>query len=309
MTDLALSVSSLCRSFGSHQVLFDVKLELHRGTVCSLLGSNGAGKTTLLKLLMGLIGPTSGESTILGDNGLPRTASSLMATGCLIDGFEPPSGTRIDHLLSLSADASANFDLERANTLLAEKRLATKTVWKTLSKGQKRWTLLVMLLCRRCDLLLLDEPADGLDPESRQQLYQLIRREVNDRNMTALITTHIINDIERITDEFCILHQGRMIFQDNLEDLRDQVFAIESAEVIEFPAEVQLLRSEHGESASYWVRDPCGVLENSVLPGEIRRRGVGLEELYLAVTREAKERLERNASMRTAEVVGGVRDK
>jgi ABC-2 type transport system ATP-binding protein len=225
MTPGVFTADALCRSFGEHQVLRNVHFSIPPGSVCSLLGPNGAGKTTLFKLLLGLIHPTSGLCAVRGDSGLPRSQSVLQPLGSLIDGFEPPGNTRIRHLLSLNCDVGPKFDVDRAYAMLSEKGLGMEMPWKTLSKGQQRWTLLVMLLCRGCDVLLLDEPADGLDPDARLQLYQLIRRETNERGVTALIATHIINDIEKVTDDVCILHQGQLILHESLEDTGLAYFA------------------------------------------------------------------------------------
>jgi ABC-2 type transport system ATP-binding protein len=161
MTEYKLRSESLCRQFGKAEVLHNVNLSIPSGTICSLLGPNGAGKTTLLKLFMGLIHPTDGTCAIAGDHGLPRQQQSLQKTGCLIDGFGPPPGTRIQHLLGLSRDAGPAFDHARAMTLLQEKSLSPRTVWRSMSKGHKRWSLLMLLLCRGCEVLLLDEPATG----------------------------------------------------------------------------------------------------------------------------------------------------
>jgi ABC-2 type transport system ATP-binding protein len=295
MTSDVLTADSLCRSFGSTQALHNVSFSIPRGSVCSLLGPNGAGKTTLLKLLLGLIQPTSGSCSIAGDSGLPRSPSVLQSTGCLIDGFEPSRNTRIQNLISLNRDVSPKFDFERALKLLTQKGLAERMLWGSLSKGQQRWTLLVMLLCRGCDVLLLDEPADGLDPEARLQLYQLIRREANERDVTVLVTTHIINDIEKITDDVCILHQGRLILHESLEDLREQVFVVELEQPVQVSDCVQILRTETREETTYWLRDITGKLQGMTLSGEMRRRNVSLEEIYLAVTTEAAERIARSA--------------
>lgn len=283
MTEIMIAADSLSRAFGQNEVLQDISLNVSAGSVCSLLGPNGAGKTTLLKLLMGLIEPTRGLVGIAGDFNLPRKASTLQTTGCLIDGFEPPPATRIEHLVALSREVSPEFDAQRARELLAQKNLPPKAAWKTLSKGQKRWVLLTMLLCRRCRVLLLDEPADGLDPEARHELYHLIRREANDHGVTALITTHIINDIEKITDDVCILHENRIVLHSDLEELREQTWVIETEEEAVFPPEVRVLKNDTTNRCTYWLRDTHGNLPPS-FPTEIRRRSGSLEEIYLAVT-------------------------
>lgn len=283
-----IRTDSLSRSFGTKKVLSDVTLHVRTGSVCSLLGPNGAGKTTLLKLLMGLIEPDGGIASLSGDAGLPRSAAALSQTGCLIDDFEPPGNTQVGQLLSLCADVSEHFDSGRARTLLKEKQLSVSTTWKSMSKGQKRWALLTLLLCRRCQILLLDEPADGLDPETRQQLYQLIRREANDHGLTALIATHIIADVEKITDEVCVLKEGKVLLNADLEDLREQVVAVELQQQPNLPSGVQLLGSRHSSTFTCWLRD-CDQLLPDEFSGEISRRHPSLEELYLALVSHSSD--------------------
>ena len=283
MTYGILTADSLSRSFGRKRVLEDISLSVGEGSVCSLLGPNGAGKTTLLKLFVGMIEPTAGLAGIAGDFHLPRRAETLQWTGCLLDGLEPPPSTRIDQLVALSREMSAAFDDARAKELLSQKKLAPAAVWKTLSKGQKRWTLLSLLLARRCRVLLLDEPADGLDPQSRIELYQLIRREANDRNVATLITTHIINDIEKVTDDVVILNDRRLQLCGDLEDLREQTLVLETEESVFLPSQIQILKRETGRRHRYVLRDVDGRLPAEI-PGEMLRRNASLEEIYLAVT-------------------------
>ncbi len=176
-SSVAIRAEKLSRDFGKTNVLKDVSLNVETGGVCALLGTNGAGKTTLLKLLMGLIQPSSGCSGVLQDAAWPRGGEMLQKTGCLLDGFEPPRSTQIRHLMDIGRAIGPKFDESGIQELLSSHRLAVTRRWSTLSKGQKRWVLLAMLLCRQCDVLLLDEPADGLDPQSRIELYQLIRQQ------------------------------------------------------------------------------------------------------------------------------------
>lgn len=284
---------SLGRSFGQLTALQDISISIGPGTICSLLGPNGAGKTTLIRLLYGLITPTSGTCAIAGDSTLPRSKHSLQATGCLIDGVEPPGHISIQELMLLNQSVGPEFDSRRAKELLDRKQLGRRVVWRTLSKGQKRWVALAMQLCRGCDILLLDEPADGLDPHSRSELYDLIRREANDRGVAALVTTHIINDIEKITDEVCILHRGKILLGEPLEDLRDQILSIVLEDPTAVPNDVQVLHqsatSETESTTTVWIRDIVGHLDGTVLPGEVRRSRASLAELYRVVIDQAEK--------------------
>ena len=285
----AIIASGLGRDFGTSRVLRDVNLSVAPGRVCALLGPNGAGKTTLLKLLMGLIEPTHGNAMLLNYSCWPAARHAVSRTGCLLDGFEPPHSTRLKHLLKLSESAGPSFDPARARQLLESHHLKSSRSWSSLSKGQKRWVLLVLLLCRGCEILLLDEPADGLDPQTRIELYQLIRREANDRNITVLVATHVLSDIERVADEVCILHRNSILLQSDLEELREQLWIVECDPVPPdgwLPHGVELVKaaaSVVGDNG-FMLRDHDNVLNVQPLPNEVRRRKATLEEFFLAVT-------------------------
>ncbi len=286
------------RIFGANPVLQDVTFQLQPGTVTALLGPNGAGKTTLLKLLCGLIAPTTGMSWVFDTPSWPANNKACARVGCLLDGFEPPAAMKIQHLMQLSRAAGPTFNQQRADQLLKSHNLKPSQRWSTLSKGQKRWTLLIMLLCRECDLLLLDEPADGLDPQTRIELYRLIREEANNRELTALIATHIITDIERVSDEVAVLHRNSIILQADLEDLREQVHVISCSSVPEkedLPEGVEVLHQSESGDCTLWLRDQKGLLAEAKVPFEESRRKGTLEEIFLTLT-------DRNGTDRNGEI-------
>ena len=290
-SSVAIRADKLSRDFGKTNVLNKLSLNVQTGSVCALLGTNGAGKTTLLKLLMGLIQPTSGGSEVLQDAAWPRSAEMLQKTGCLLDGFEPTRSTQIRHLMDISGAIGPQFDEPWIQALLSSHGLAITRRWSTLSKGQKRWVLLAMLLCRQCDVLLLDEPADGLDPQSRIELYQLIRQQANDHNVTALIATHVITDIERVADQVCILHNKSILLHADLEELREQVHVIDCdapPSLAGLPDGVDRLYEERGEVTQVWLRDCNGRLGAVAFEHEVRRRKASLEELFIALTGQPK---------------------
>ncbi|MEJ7590018.1 MAG: AAA family ATPase [Planctomycetaceae bacterium] len=238
---------------------------------------------------MGLIEPTRGYAQLLDHPCWPAARSAVSRTGCLLDGFEPPPSTRIRHLMALSDATGPTFEAARARQLLTSHGLEISRTWSSLSKGQKRWVLLVLLLCRGCEVLLLDEPADGLDPQTRIELYQLIRHEANNRDITVLVATHVLSDIERVADRICILHQRSILLASDLEELREQLWIVEcdpAPAAISLPTGVEMMKggaAMAGESG-VMVRDPAGILSSQELPYEIRRRRATLEEFFLAVT-------------------------
>ena len=292
MTSPALQASALSRRYGSHDALCELSLEVPPGRVVALLGPNGAGKTTLLKLLLGLLEPTSGSSRVLGEpsRALPPPVSCRIAA--IIDGHEPPPWATVARLLDLQASAASDFDRNLAEGLLRDRRLSKNDRYGALSKGQKRWTLAALTLATRADLLLLDEPADGLDPEARRELYDRVRDLVTERNATALVATHIIGDIERVADDVAMINRGRLVLHEPLDDLRDSVRLLElpdDGDALHALEGVEVLhREQPADTSLAWIRcdpDTIAAIKSRLHPAP-RTWTVNLESLYLAVVKE-----------------------
>lgn len=295
MSEFALQTKRLCRDFGSFHAVDSISLSLRQGQILALIGPNGAGKTTLLKLLLGLIAPTSGEADVLGEPCFPASPTTARRIAGLLDTHEPPRGVRVRDLLKLKSGVSGEFDVERATELFQQRGLSLDKTWHTLSKGQGRWVLSVIALASSPELLVMDEPADGLDPAARRQLYGLIREKVNRWETTALITSHILSDVERVADEVAIINRGRLLLHAPLEELREQVREVElsSSKKLspdELPKGVELLGQKRlgqkisGQTTLAWVRYRDGTSDEPSLPGELRRRTASLEQVYLALT-------------------------
>ena len=285
MTDeWIIRTRALARNYGSKRALDRFDCEIPKGRVVALLGPNGAGKSTLLKLLAGQIEPTEGVVRVWGENPRKMSATTLPRLACLIDGQEPPNWAAPIRLLRLQAEASPRFDRVLAERMILEHGISRKTPYGSLSKGQKRWVLASIALATRADLFLLDEPADGLDPAARRELYDHIRESVNDRDATALVASHIINDVERVADDVAIVNRGRLILHASLEDLREQVREVEMPSGEAFPetdAMTILNRRSVGGVDLVLVR--CRS-DDAGLPSSMVTRPVGLEDLFLALT-------------------------
>jgi len=226
-----IRAENLTRDYRAKRALDNLSMQVAPGRVVALLGPNGAGKSTLLRLLMGLIEPTSGQSWLLGASSRALTQHVLDRVAAMLDGCEPPRWATPKRMMALQADASKSFSRDRAMELIAQHDPLLDTRYGALSRGQKRWVLASLCLATGADVLLLDEPADGLDTASRREVYDLIRDHVNERNATALVTTHIIHDIERVADEVAILNKGQLILHESLDDLRERVREVELSAV------------------------------------------------------------------------------
>lgn len=288
MNDPVIQINGLSREFGDRRVLDSVELLLeHDSGIVALLGPNGAGKTTLLGTIAGLLEPTFGSVAIFGQSAFPPPRDTLAQIAVVLDGCEPPRWADVYDLLNLRAGADAGFDRKRAIEMIRNRGLKPTERWQTLSKGQKRYVLATLAVFSSAKLLLLDEPADGLDPEARSELYALLREQANERSVTILLASHILSDVERIADRVVILQDGQLQLDESLETLREEVAEVELAFALaDSQSDFELLgRKPTADGEVVWVRHRSQAAQSREwsLPGERARRGAGLESIYRAV--------------------------
>lgn len=283
-----LCINELTRWFGSKRALNNVSLQFEPGAVVGLVGPNGAGKTTLLNLLAGLIEPSHGTALLEGHSTRALPAELAAEVICVGDRSEPHKHCRLSDLIALQQDASPRFDLRLARQMFDEQNLSEKQYWTTLSKGQRRWSLAAVALASRPRLLLLDEPADGLDPKIRRLLYDHIRDFVGTGDSTALVSSHILADLQRTVDQLVVLENGQVVLNESLDILRDEVREVELPTVLDtrpLPEGLLVLaRDSQPDFERSWVRftndDDREELE---LRADVKMKTVNLESLYLAI--------------------------
>jgi len=288
MSDHTVRTVELRRKFGAVRALDGLNFQASRGTITTLLGPNGAGKTTLLRILMGLIEPTAGDAFVFGEPARSHRAGVAGRVAYVGDRCEPPTWATPAMLAGLQAGASPSFDKALFREYCRRREIPLKRPYGALSKGQRRWVLTSLALASRPGLILLDEPADGLDPAARRALYDILRDHVNESGATAIVTTHIIADVERIADDVAIIDAGRAVLHAPLEDLRDSVRQVEVPG--DSPAELGELASvlgcvRMGASSVVWIKRN-GVDDDEIrsrLGPDAKIRNVGLETLYLAI--------------------------
>lgn len=279
-----LSTDNLCRRFGSLWAVNNATFAIAEGEILALAGPNASGKTTLLRMLAGLLQPTSGEVVVLGRS--PRQASAKV---CYIgDGWELPPWITVALLAKLQAGAAPLFNTETYLTLCRSHGLGESDLYRRLSKGNRKWALFALAAAMPSKLLLLDEPADGLDPVARRELYNLVRKQATDCGTSVIVSTHILTDVERLADSVVLLDRGRIVLHAELEALREQVRLIETPASLSvtMPASAQCLRSTlSGERRLTWLRFTTGSLddlEQQLGPDAIIRT-VDLESLFIAL--------------------------
>ena len=213
-----LTCCGLAKSYGGPRALDGVDLHILSGRVVGLLGPNGSGKTTLLKLANGLLTPTAGE--ILIDGYAPGKESRAIVS-YLPDADYLPDYMTLRDLTRMFADFYADFDRDKAMEMFASLNLDPKQHLKSLSKGNREKTQLVLTMCRRARLYLLDEPIGGVDPAARDYILHTILSNYS-QDSTVILSTHLIADVESILDEVIFLKQGKLLVHANADELRER---------------------------------------------------------------------------------------
>lgn len=218
-----IRTQSLCKNYGPAEALRGLDLTVPRGSICGFLGRNGAGKTTTLKILMGLARPTSGGAEVFG---LPcdstfasleiRTRAAFITEAKLLFPY-----MTVDQVIAFTRGFFPHWraDLEQHYRRLFE--LPADRNVRGLSKGMLSKLHLLLALCRNAELLILDEPTEGLDPVVTEQVLQVLVSFVAEGLGTVFFSSHRLPEIEQICDRICLIHEGRLLFQDSLDDLKE----------------------------------------------------------------------------------------
>ena len=198
--------------------LSDVNFEIQKGEFCVIVGESGAGKTTLIKLLNGLLQPTSGEIKV---NGKKPGVDSKKIISYLPDKMYFADWMKISDLMDFFEDFYEDFDRKKAEAMCETLKINTDAKMKSLSKGNKEKVQLVLVMCRKAELYLLDEPIAGVDPAARDFILDTILNNYNEEG-TVIISTHLIADIEKIMDEVIFIKEGNIVTYKPADDLREE---------------------------------------------------------------------------------------
>lgn len=300
--NVVLAIERLNKSYGQRRVLEDLTLHIQTGEIYGLLGPNGAGKTTTINILCNLLQADSGKITV---NGWPVSE----ATKSLI-GVAPQ-----ENLLyrSLSCEENLNFfakiyGLEGKGRRHQVRRClkavnlldrATSPV-ETLSGGMQRRLNIAVALVHRPQLVILDEPTTGLDIEARYEIWELIRC-LQAEGITLLITTHLLDEAERLCDKIGILKQGKIIIEGSLTELQKLIPAAEIVMIQTPQEEKAIFRGQkvgftprrYGNDLAFWLPTPLELKQildcfEGIPIDSISRQPVRLEHIYLEVTQQVQ---------------------
>lgn len=224
-----LETTNLTKTHGSKIRVKNLQMQVPKGCVYGFLGPNGAGKTTTLKLLLGLIKANSGSISIYGQKMTEKNRLSILkTTGSLIE-----SPSYYGHLTGLE-NLQIIAKLKGASVQDITKALHTVRLFEQKDKKVKHYSLgmkqrlgIAMALLGTPQLLILDEPTNGLDPAGIQEIRELIKKLPQTHDMTVIVSSHLLSEIEQMADRVGIIHKGEMLFQGNMKDLAAQGSSLE----------------------------------------------------------------------------------
>lgn len=224
---IAFEFESVTRRFGATVALRAVTLAVEAGQIVGLIGRNGSGKTTLLRHVAGLQLPTEGQVRTLECPSESLGSGELGRIGMVHQEPQLVDWMRVDQLLRYAASFHARWDGEREARLLEELELDPAGRVGKLSPGNRQKVAILLAVCPRPELLLLDEPVSALDPIVRERLLAFLIELLREGSTTIVISSHVLRDVERVVDWIVCLEQGRVIADTAMDELRERYATLE----------------------------------------------------------------------------------
>lgn len=219
MSQPVIEIKNLERRFGKKEALNKVTLTVPSGGVFGLVGENGAGKSTLLKHVLGLLRAQRGTVQVFGLDPVADPVGVLGQIGYLSEDRDMPDWMQVGALMSYTSAFFPNWDPAFAEELRGMFDLDVKQKVGSLSRGQKARVGLLLALAHRPPLLVLDEPSSGLDPVVRRDILGAIIRTVADEGRTVLFSSHLLDEVQRVSDHVAMLHQGELILSEPIDSV------------------------------------------------------------------------------------------
>lgn len=251
-----IKLQEVNKNFHKQQVLHDITFQIKDGSIYGLLGSNGAGKTTLLKIIVGILKQEKGSVQIEGQKVFENTDVKKRMIFIPDSLYFFPHYT-IEQMANFYQNIYPSWDQERFVQLREVFGLDIKKKVSQFSKGMRRQVAFWLAFSAMPDILVLDEPFDGLDPVVRRKVKNLLIQDVADREMTVLISSHNLREVEDICDYVGILHKGSILLEKDLDELKADIHKVQVAFRNHVPAalkkDLSILHEEKRGSVRLWI--------------------------------------------------------
>lgn len=249
MSDLIIETHGLLKTYGSHKALQNLNMQVPAGCVYGLLGRNGAGKTSTLRILMNLIRPTGGEVQVLGHAPERLPLNLRQQIGYSSDSMQLIPWLRVDELLAYNGSFYPAWDRDYVQQWLKRLELDARKRVFGLSRGERQKLALILAIGHRPRLLVLDEPAGGLDPLARKEFLESMIELIHESGSTIVISSHQMSDLERIADQIGLVVNGQMRLEMPLEELKARSRRVV---LIDKNAQVNAQASPQAEALKAW---------------------------------------------------------
>ena len=285
MHEPVVAIDNLSRRFGSKAALDDVSLAAPKGSVFGLVGENGAGKSTLIKHILGLWRAVTGAVRVFGMNPVSNPVAVLGRIGYLSEQPDLPDWMRVREFMRYTQAFYPKWDADYAEQLRQQFGLDPAARLRVLSKGQRAKLGLLAAQAHRPDLLLLDEPSSGLDPVVRNDILTAIIRAVADEGRTVFFSSHLLDEIERVSDHIAMLHKGKLVFCGRIEDIKTQYrrftlhFETQLERAPRFPGALNITGSGREWSV---ICDRARVAAANVRAHVVDEHDISLNEIFIA---------------------------
>ena len=294
----AIATDHLTKRFGRKRAVDDLMLDVPRGEVFCFLGRNGAGKSTTIRMLLGLVRPSAGAVSILGKPIRFGGDAALRKVGAIVEQpafYESLSAERNLKYFALPAGGATREEIARAIELVGLAGRERDAV-RTYSQGMKQRLALAASLVPAPELVILDEPTNGLDPQGIREIRGIIRRLADDEGITVFLSSHLLSEVEQLADRLAIIEQGRLVYQGRLDRLpRTRAFQVtadpvdRAAVLLEERLDVRPGRLPDG-TLEFDIdgHDPAAInrmlVEEGVKVARLSFRDETLEDIFLRLT-------------------------
>ena len=284
-----LEVRNVTKTFGGFKALDGLNMTVEKGSVYGLVGPNGAGKSTIIRHITGVYRPDCGEITMDGQPIYENPEMKKRIASIPDDFYYFMSATTKD-MMKFYKGIYPNFDTVRYNTLReAFEEVDENRPIRRLSKGMQKQAAFWLALCCNPDLLVLDEPVDGLDPVKRRQVWSLLMGDVAQRGTTVLVSSHNLRELEDVCDHVGILSHGKVLLERSLCDLQENLVKLQvvfpTAEKPELPGDMEILHESNlGRVYTFIVRGSAALVKSRMAayqPILLEALPLSLEEIFI----------------------------